>query len=463
MSNKIEMKDIVNLCNNRGFVYPGSEIYGWLANSWDYGPYGSLLKDNIANLWKKEFIQKRTDNMLIDASLIMNPKVWEASWHVGGFADPLMDCKECKARWRADKLIDNKIEFEGVAEPAGYAWDKTDTKELDRMVKDMNIECPDCNAKDFSDIKKFNLMLKTHLWVTEDSSSVAYLRPETAQGQFVDFVNVARSSRRKLPFGIAQVGKSFRNEITPGNFIFRTREFEQMEIEYFVTPGEDDAAFAMWKENSQNFFTKTIWLSEEKVRFAPIKKDELPHYSKEAWDFDYLYPFGWGEIETLANRTDYDLNAHMTASKQNLSFFDAVNNKRFLPFVIEPAMGLGRITLAAICDAYTIDEENERTYLKFEPRIAPIKVWVLPIIKKLWHLGKEIYAQLSEDFVCEYDEVWSIGKRFARMDEIWTPFCISIDSTNYDEGNVTVRFRDSMEQEIVTISELNEFIRIRLK
>ncbi len=463
MSNKVTMKDVVNLCQNRGFVYPWSEIYGWLANSWDYGPYGSLLKDNIANLWKKEFIQKRTDTMLIDASIIMNPKVWEASWHIAGFADPLMDCKECKARWRADKLIDNKIEFEGVSELTGYAWDKTETKRLDEIVKELNIACPDCKATNFTEIKKFNLMLKTFLWVTDDSASIAYLRPETAQGQFVDFVNVARSSRRKLPFGIAQVGKSFRNEITPWNFIFRTREFEQMEIEYFVEPWKDDEAFKLWKENSENFFLKTIWLNKEKVRFSPIKKEELPHYSKEAGDFDYLYPFGWGEIETLANRTDYDLNAHMKASNQNLSYFDAVNNKRFLPFVIEPAMGLGRITLAAICDAYTIDEENERTYLKFEPRIAPIKVWVLPVIKKLGHLWKEIYTQLSEDFVCEYDEVWSIGKRFARMDEIWTPFCISIDSTNYDEWNVTVRFRDSMEQEIVKISELNEFIRKRLK
>jgi len=462
MTTKVKMKDIVNLCQNRGFVYPGSEIYGGLANSWDYGPYWALLKDNIANLWKKEFIQKRTDNMLIDASLIMNPKVWEASGHVGGFADPLMDCKECKARWRADKLIDNKIEA-GETEPSNYAGDKTETKELDKMVVDMWIECPDCKAKNFSEIKKFNLMLKTHLWVTEDSSSVAYLRPETAQGQFVDFVNVARSSRRKLPFGIAQVGKSFRNEITPGNFIFRTREFEQMEIEYFVTPGEDDEAFKMWKENSKNFFEKTIWLNPENIRFSPIKKEELPHYSKEAGDFDYLYPFGWGEIETLANRTDYDLKAHMTASKQNLSYFDAVNNKRFLPFVIEPAMGLWRITLAAICDAYTIDEENERTYLKFEPRVAPIKVAVLPVVKKIWHLAKEIYSQLSEDFVCEYDEVGSIGKRFARMDEIWVPFSISIDSNNYDEWNVTVRHRDSMEQELVKISELNNWLKERLK
>lgn len=460
MSNKVEMKDIVNLCQNRGFVYPWSEIYWWLANSWDYGPYGSLLKDNIANLWKKEFIQKRTDNMLIDCSLIMNPKVWEASWHVGGFSDPLMDCKSCKSRHRADKLVDNKIEaWESV--PEWYAWDKTESKKLDEIVKKLNISCPDCWKCDFTEIKKFNLMLKTYLWVNEDTTSQTYLRPETAQWQFVDFVNVARSSRRKLPFGVAQVGKSFRNEITPGNFIFRTREFEQMELEYFVTPWEDDEAFQLWKSESERYLTEIIWLNKDNIRFTPIKKDELPHYSKEAGDFDYKYPFGWWEIETLANRTDYDLSAHMKASKQNLSFFDAVNNKRFLPYVIEPAMWLGRITLASLCDAYTV--EDERTYLKFEPRIAPIKIWILPVIKKIGHLAKEIYAQLSEDFVCEYDEVWSIGKRYARMDEIWTPFCISIDSNNYEQWNVTVRFRDSMEQEIVKISDLNEYFWTRLK
>ena len=460
---KVDMKDIVNLCQNRWFVYPWSEIYGWLANSWDYGPYGSLLKENIKNLWIKEFIQKRTDNMLIDCSLIMNPKVWEASGHVGWFADPLMDCRECKARWRADKLVDNKIESWESSEPAWYAWDKTETKRLDEIVKELEIECPDCSTKDFTEIKKFNLMLKTFLWVTDDSAAQAYLRPETAQWQFVDFANVARSSRRKLPFGIAQVGKSFRNEITPGNFIFRTREFEQMEIEYFVTPWEDDEAFKMWKENSKRYLTEVIWLNEENIRFSPIKKEELPHYSKEAWDFDYNYPFGWWEIETLANRTDYDLSAHMRESKQNLSYFDAVNNKKFLPYVIEPAMWLGRITLAAICDAYTVDKENERTYLKFAPRVAPIKIWVLPVVKKIGNLAKEIYSQLSEDFVCEYDEVWSIGKRYARFDEIWTPFCVTVDSENYEAWKVTVRFRDSMEQELVDIDKLNDFIRERLK
>jgi len=457
----IKMEDIVNLAKNRWFVYAWSEIYGWLANSWDYGPYWSLLKDNIENLWKKEFIQKRDDNMLIDAALIMNPKVWEASGHVWGFADPLMDCKWCKARWRADKLVDTKIELWEASEPEWYAWDKTETSRLEEIVKKLEIECPDCKHKEFTNIKKFNLMLKTFLWVTEDWSSQAFLRPETAQGQFVDFSNVARTSRKKLPFGIAQVGKSFRNEITPGNFIFRTREFEQMEIEYFVTPWEDDEAFKLWKSESERFFTEIIWLKKENIRFSPIKKEELPHYSKEAWDFDYKFPFAWWEIETLANRTDYDLSAHMKASKQNLSYFDTVNNKRFLPYVIEPSMWLSRITLATLCDAYTVEED--RTYLKLDPKVAPIKVWVLPVVKKISDIAKPIYKQLVEDFVCEYDDVWSVGKRYARFDEIWTPFCVTIDSTNFEEWKVTVRFRDSMEQELVEIDKLNEFIRERIK
>lgn len=457
----IEMKDIVNLCQNRGFVYPWSEIYGGLANSWDYGPYGSLLKENIKNLWLKEFIQKRMDVMLLDASLIMNPKVWEASGHVGGFADPLMDCKECKERFRADKLVDAAIES-GKTEPEGYAGDKTDSARLGEIVKELEIECPNCGAKNFSDIKKFNLMLKTFLGVTEDGASQAYLRPETAQGQFVDFANIARSSRRKLPFGIAQVGKAFRNEITPGNFIFRTREFEQMEIEYFVTPGEDEAAFELWKDESERFFLEVLGLKKENIRFTEIKTDELPHYSKRAGDFDYKYPFGWWEIETLANRTDYDLKAHMEASKQNLAYFDQVNNTKFLPYVVEPAMGLGRIVLAALCDAYTIDEENNRTYLKLDPKVAPIKVWVLPIVKKLWEEAKKIYAQLSEDLVCEYDEVGSVGKRYARMDEIGAPFCVVIDSDNYEAGNITIRHRDSMKQEIVAISELNTYLKNKI-
>ena len=460
---QVNMKDIVNLSQNRWFVYPWSEIYGWLANSWDYGPYGSLLKENIKFLWMKEFIQKRPDVMLIDCALIMNPKVWEASGHASGFSDPLMDCKSCKARWRADKIIDTHILNTWANEPEWYAWDKTDWNILEEYIKNEKIECPDCEATDFTEIRRFNLMLKTHLWVTDDSSSQAYLRPETAQWQFVDFPNVLRSSRRKLPFGIAQAGKSFRNEITPGNFIFRTREFEQMEIEFFVTPWEDDDFFQIWKDNSERYFIDIIWLKQENIRFVPIKKDELPHYSKEAWDFEYQYPFGWWEIETLANRTDYDLKAHMTHSKQDMSYFDPINNKKFIPYVIEPAMGLWRIVLAALCDAYTVDEANNRTYLKFAPKVAPIKVWVLPVVKKIGHLAKEIYAQLSEDFICEYDEVASIGKRYARMDEIWTPFCVTVDTDNYENWKVTIRFRDTMQQELVDIKELNNFIRERLR
>ena len=305
-------------------------------------------------------------------------------------------------------------------------------------------------------------MLKTHLWVTDDSSSQAYLRPETAQWQFVDFPNVLRSSRRKLPFGIAQAGKSFRNEITPGNFIFRTREFEQMEIEYFVHPWDDDEAYKHWKEKSKDFFIKTIWLSKDNIRFNPIKKEELPHYSKEAWDFEFKYPFGWWEIETLANRTNYDLSAHMKESKHDLSYFDPINNKKFMPYVVEPAMWLWRIVLATLCDGYTEDDENNRVYLKLDPKVAPIKVWILPVVKKIWDYAKNIYSQLSEDFVCEYDEVWTIWKRYARMDEIWTPFCVTIDSENYKLWKITIRFRDSMKQELVNIKDLNHFIKEKL-
>lgn len=457
----MDMKTIVDLSKKRWFVYAGSEIYGGLANSWDYGPYGSIMKENIKNLWLKEFIQKRDEVMLLDCSLIMNPKVWEASGHVWGFSDPLMDCKECKSRQRADKLIDAHIDKTWDAEPEGYAWDKTDSKVMENYISEKGIVCPDCGESNFTEIRRFNLMLKTFLWVTEDSSSQAYLRPETAQGQFVDFANVARSSRKKLPIWIAQVWKSFRNEITPWNFVFRTREFEQMEIEYFVTPGQDEEMFAHWKAESKRFFVDIVGLSEEKVRFEPIKKDELPHYSKEAWDFEYQYPFGWGEIETLANRTDYDLSSHMRESKQDLSYFDPTNNTKFIPYVIEPAMGLWRIFLAALCDAYT--EEEGRIYLKLDPKVAPVKVWVLPVVKKLGEEARQVFNQLSDDFYCEYDDAGSIGKRYARFDEIWTPFCVTIDSENFDAGNVTIRHRDSMESEVVAISELNNYIRERLK
>ncbi|MDD5770337.1 MAG: glycine--tRNA ligase [Candidatus Gracilibacteria bacterium] len=466
MTKKIEMKDIVELSKARGFVYPGSEIYGGLANSWDYGPYGSLLKENIKNAWIKEFVQKRDDMMLLDAGILMNPQVWVASGHVGSFSDPLVECKDCHTRHRADKLIEAKIEANPNCEvPNNWAGDKTPSDDLNVYTKNGHLECPNCKSKNFADVVRFNLMLKTQLGVNEDNSSLSYLRPETAQGIFVDFPNILRTSRRKLPFGVAQCGKAFRNEITPGNFIFRTREFEQIEIEYFCEPGTDENLFQTWLEEETRFFTEVLGFQKEKVRFVEIPKDGLPHYSKRAGDFEFEFAFGWGEISTLANRTNYDLTAHMTLSKQDLSYFDPFTNRKFIPYVIEPSIGLSRLVLAAITNAYNIEGEGEdtRTVLKFKPSLAPIKVGVLPVVKKISEDAKKVYKQLAEDFVCEYDEVGSIGKRYARFDEIGTPFCVTIDSENFNDGKVTVRYRDSMEQELVELSELNEFLRKKMK
>ncbi|ATU05012.1 glycine--tRNA ligase [Candidatus Gracilibacteria bacterium HOT-871] len=469
---KIEMKDLVNLCQARGFVYQGSEIYGGLANSWDYGPYGSLLKENIKNLWIKEFVQKRDDMVLQDSAILMNSQVWVASGHVGGFSDPLIDDKNTKERFRADKLLEDLIESSsdkgeylktkyGVPNLIPESWDMQKQTEVMRgeQVLNPNTKKPG----DWTDVKKFNLMYKTFQGVNEDTASTIYLRPETAQGIFVNFANVLRTSRRKLPFGVAQIGKAFRNEITPGNFIFRTREFEQMEIEYFCEPGTDLDIFEKWKENCKNFLVNVIGLDENNLRFRDHEKDELSHYSKATTDIEFMFPFGWGELQGIADRTDFDLKSHMTESKQDLTYFDPVNNKKFIPYVIEPSVGLTRLFLAVLTNAYTFDEQNERIYLKFEPRIAPIKVAVLPVVKKIGDLAKNIYKQLSEDFVCEYDEVGTIGKRYARMDEIGVPFCITIDSNNYENGDVTVRFRDDMSQQIVKISELNEFLKPYLK
>ena len=527
---KIEMKDLVNLCQARGFVYQWSEIYGWLANSWDYGPYGSLLKENIKNLWIKEFVQKRDDMVLQDSAILMNSQVWVASGHVWGFSDPLIDDKNTKERFRADKLLEDLIEnlnnyilqtakdieksilektfrekFEQEALfvlkknkyffeenkhflddghewlrkfilvflldyfKAKYwvpnlipeSWDMQKQTEVMRWEQVLN---PNTKKPwDWTDVKKFNLMYKTFQWVNEDTASTIYLRPETAQWIFVNFANVLRTSRRKLPFWVAQIGKAFRNEITPGNFIFRTREFEQMEIEYFCEPGTDLDIFEKWKENCKNFLVNVIWLDENNLRFRDHEKDELSHYSKATTDIEFMFPFGWGELQWIADRTDFDLKSHMTESKQDLTYFDPVNNKKFIPYVVEPSVWLTRLFLAVLTNAYTFDEQNERIYLKFEPRVAPIKVAILPVVKKIWDLAKNIYKQVSEEFVCEYDEVWTIGKRYARMDEIGVPFCVTVDSNNYEEGNVTVRFRDSTEQEIIKISELNDFLREKLK
>lgn len=471
MSN-FTMKDIVNLSQVRWFVYPWSEIYWWLANSWDYGPYGSLMKENIKNLWIKEFVQKRIDMTLIDSSILYNPKVWIASWHVGGFSDPLIDDKNTKQRFRADKLLEDLIDNLPDAEnhlKTKYwvnnmipeSWPLEQQTAVMRWENVLNPETKE--VWDWTDVKTFNLMYKTKQWVTDDSSNDIYLRPETAQWIFVDFPNVLRTSRRKLPFWVAQVGKAFRNEITPGNFIFRTREFEQMEIEYFCEPGTDLELHEEWKQNCMNFLKNTLSINKDNLKLRDHEEDELSHYSNATTDIEYKYPFGWGELWWIADRTDFDLKAHMSESKADMSYFDPVNNKKFIPYVIEPSVWLNRLFLACMSDAYTVDEENGRTYLSLDPKVAPIKVWVLPVVKKIGNLAKEIYSQLSEDFVCEYDEVWSIGKRYARMDEIGTPFCVTVDSNNYEAWKVTVRFRDTMEQEEVNISELNDFIRNRIK
>lgn len=469
---KIEMKDLVNLCQARGFVYQWSEIYGWLANSWDYGPYGSLLKENIKNLWIKEFVQKRDDMVLQDSAILMNPQVWVASGHVWGFSDPLIDDKNTKERFRADKLLEDLIESSSdkweylktkywVPNLIPESWDMQKQTEVMRWEQVLN---PNTKKPwDWTDVKKFNLMYKTFQWVNEDTASTIYLRPETAQWIFVNFANVLRTSRRKLPFWVAQIGKAFRNEITPGNFIFRTREFEQMEIEYFCEPGTDLDIFEKWKVDCKNFLINVIWLDENNLRFRDHEKDELSHYSKATTDIEFMFPFGWWELQWIADRTDFDLKSHMTESKQDLTYFDPVNNKKFIPYVIEPSVWLTRLFLAVLTNAYTVDEQNERIYLKFEPRVAPIKVAILPVVKKIWDLAKNIYKQVSEEFVCEYDEVWTIGKRYARMDEIGVPFCVTVDSNNYEDGNVTVRFIDSTEQEIIKISELNDFLREKLK
>lgn len=473
MSN-ITMKDIVNLSQARGFVYPWSEIYGGLANSWDYGPYWSLLKENIKNLWIKEFVQKKDDMMLLDSSILLNPKVWVASGHVWGFSDPLIDDKNTKERFRADKLLEDLIEkmWENASSlQSKYSVNNLipESWTLEKQTEVMrweNVVNPNSwKPWDWTDAKKFNLMFKTSIWVTDDSSSTVYMRPETAQWIFVDFANVLRTSRRKIPFGVAQVGKAFRNEITPGNFIFRTREFEQMEIEYFCEPGKDLEVHASWKEACKNFLLNTLSIKEENIRLRDHDQDELSHYSNATTDIEYKFPFGWWELWGIADRTDFDLKAHMSESKSDMSYFDPVNNRKFVPYVIEPSVWLNRLFLTVLSDAYTVEWEGEelRTYLKLDPKVAPIKVWVLPVVKKIAEDAKKVFTQLAEDFQCEYDEVGTIWKRYARFDEIWTPFCVTIDSNNFAEWNVTVRYRDSMEQEVVALSELNEFLRKKIK
>ena len=452
------MDKIVALCKNRGFVYPGSEIYGGLSNSWDYGPLGSEMKKNIKDMWWKKFIKESKYNVGIDAAIIMNPQVWVTTGHVGGFSDPLIDCKECKTRHRADKLIE-EWGFKSGKDISGL--DGWSSEQLVNYIKENNIACPNCGKHNFTDIRKFNLMFKTFMGVTEDAKSEVYLRPETAQGMFVNFKNVQRTTRRKLPLGIGQMGRSFRNEITPGNFIFRTREFEQMELEFFCKPGTDLEWYEYWKEFCKNWLIG-IGIKEENLRMREHSKEELSFYSKGTTDIEYLFPFGWGELWGIADRTDYDLSRHMEASKEDLTYLDPETNEKFVPYCVEPAVGVDRIFLTVLCDAYdeeVVGEGDTRVVLHLSPKIAPVKVAVLPLSKKLSEKAVELYDTLRMKFNCEYDEAGSIGKRYRRQDEIGTPYCITVDFDTLEDNAVTIRDRDTMEQVRVEIDKLDEFFK----
>ena len=460
-NSKKTMEKIVALCKNRGFIFPGSEIYGGLVNSWDYGPLGVEFKNNVKRAWWKKFVQESRYNVGLDAAIIMNPETWVASGHVGGFSDPLMDCKGCKARHRADKLIEDYAFQNGLDDnPASWTFE-----EMASYIKEKNIVCPICGGTDFADIKKFNLMFKTFIGVTEESSSTVYLRPETAQGIFVNFPAVQRSARKKLPFGICQIGKSFRNEITPGNFVFRTREFEQMELEFFCKPGTDLEWFAYWK-NFCHQWLLNLGIKDENLRLRDHDPEELCFYSKATTDFEFLFPFGWGELWGIADRTDYDLSQHGNHSGKDLTFFDQETNEHYVPYVVEPSLGADRVALAFLVDAYDEEEISEgdvRTVLHLHPALAPVKCAVLPLSKKLSDKALELFDELAKEWSVEFDETGSIGKRYRRQDEIGTPFCITYDFDTENDGCVTVRDRDSMEQVRIPLAEVKNYIAERIK
>ena len=446
------MEKIVSLCKGRGFVYAGSEIYGGLSNSWDYGPLGVEFKNNVKEAWWKKFVQENPYNVGLDSAILMNSQIWVASGHVGGFSDPLMDCKECKTRHRADKLIEDT----GV-NPAGWSFE-----EMSNYIKEKNIVCPDCGACNFTDIRKFNLMFKTFQGVTEDAKNEIYLRPETAQGIFVNFQNIQRTTRKKVPFGVCQIGKSFRNEITPGNFVFRTREFEQMELEFFCKPGTELDWFAYWKDYCKNWLLG-LGMKEENLKLRDHEQEELSHYSNATTDFEFLFPFGWGELWGVASRTDFDLTAHQTTSGKSMEYFDPTTNEKYLPYVIEPSLGADRVALAFLCDAYdeeVVDAEKNdvRVVLRLHGALAPYKAAILPLSKKLSEQATEVYTKLSKKFSVEFDDAGSIGKRYRRQDEIGTPLCITYDFESLEDGCVTVRDRDTMEQVRIKIDELESFI-----
>lgn len=461
LSNKEKSMDkIVDLCKSKGFVYPGSEIYGGLANTWDYGPLGVELKNNIKKAWLKKFVQENKYNVGLDSAILMNPQTWVASGHIGGFSDPLMDCKECKTRHRADNLIED---FDGT-NVVGWS-----NEQMTDYIRDHEICCPNCGKSNFTDIRQFNLMFKTFQGVTEDTKSELYLRPETAQGIFVNFSNIQRTTRKKIPFGVAQLGKSFRNEITPGNFIFRVREFEQMELEFFCKPGTDLEWFEYWRSFCRNFLI-SLGLKEENLRLRDHSPEELCFYSKATTDFEYLFPFGWGELWGVADRTDYDLTQHIKTSGKSLEYFDPETNEKYIPYVIEPSLGVERLFLSIVTEAY--DEEelistdkngNEkkeiRTVMRLHPALAPYKAAVLPLVKKLTPKAEEVFEMLSKKFMVTFDETGTIGKRYRRQDEIGTPFCITYDfDTLENDGCVTVRDRDTMEQERIRIEELENYL-----
>ncbi len=451
LNSEKSMEKVVALCKGRGFVYSGSEIYGGLANTWDYGPLGVELKNNVKRAWWKKFIQESPYNVGLDSAILMNPQVWVASGHVGGFSDPLMDCKDCKTRHRADQLIESQT---GVS-PEGWEFDK-----MMEFVKEKGVKCPECGSTNFTDIRKFNLMFKTFQGITEDAKNEVYLRPETAQGIFVNFANVQRTTRKKLPFGVGQIGKSFRNEITPGNFTFRTREFEQMELEFFCKPDTDLEWFKYWKDFCHNWLL-SLGIRDEDLRLRDHEQEELSFYSKATTDVEFLFPFGWGELWGIADRTNYDLGQHIEHSGKALDYFDPETNERYVPYVVEPSLGADRVTLAFLCEAYdeeVLSEKDTRVVMHFHPALAPFKACVLPLSKKLSEKSQEIYATLSKKFMVDYDDAGSIGKRYRRQDEIGTPFCITVDFETEQDGCVTVRDRDSMEQVRIPVDSLVDYI-----
>ena len=457
MNNENKFSVVATHLQTTGYIFQGSEIYGGLSNTWDYGPLGSELKNNLKQLWWKKFVHESPTNVGIDAAILMNPKVWEATGHVTTFNDPLIDCKSCKSRFRADNLIEEQfkdVDVNGMSQ-----------KEMNDFIKEHNVICPVCGKSNFTDIRQFNMMFKTHIGVTDDSKSEVYLRPETAQGVFVNFKNVQRATRRKLPLGICNTGKAFRNEITPGQMTFRTREFDQMEMEFFCKPGEDLKWFDYWKKHCLDFIAD-LGIKQENLRYRDHEQAELAFYSKATTDIEYLFPFGWGELWGIADRTDYDLSRHMEASKEDLTYLDQETNEKYVPYCVEPAVGVDRLFLMFLCNAYEeqeIAEGDVRTVLHLHPALAPIKAAILPLSKKLSEPATKLYEELSSKFMCEYDEAGSIGKRYRREDEIGTPFCITYDFESENDKCVTVRDRDSMEQVRIPIDELGEYISSKIK